>query len=173
MDTTVDTQTTDPAELPRRTPAEHVLARLRVIFPAVFRDPPVPLKTGVRREIVERLAGEFTEAEIAGALRSWTRWHDYQRALIAGGPRFALDGSEAGEVSPAHQQEARDLLSGMRRKRAAAPSAPPPPVSNSVAKMDTPPAAAAPPADPPPASGKSGRPILSLKTRQTADKAPS
>jgi sRNA-binding protein len=133
----------------------------------------VPLKTGIRHEIVEQLAGEFTEVEVASALRSWTRWHDYQRALVAGGPRFALDGSEAGEVSPAHQQEARDLLSGKtRRKRAAALSAPQPPVSKPVVEVDTSPNASAPPIETPPAVGKSGRPILSLKTHQVADKVP-
>jgi ProP effector len=131
----------------------HALALLRALFPSAFRDPPVPLKVGIDRDILERTAGDFTADEIKAALRLWTRRRPYRRVIAAGGPRYGLDGSIAGEVTAGEQKAAR---AGLTRKPRAKPA---------INSAPFPSPAATPPEPPPVRIGTSGRRILTLKPR--------
>ena len=99
--------------------AAHALARFRALFPAVFCDPPVPLKIGVHEELIALTAGEFMPDEIGAALRLWVRQPGYQKAVAAGGPRYGLDGSPAGAVADTEQAVAAKLVKQAERRQAA------------------------------------------------------
>jgi ProP effector len=67
------------------------------LAPDVFDiERPKPLAIGIDRELI---AFGMEQEAIGDALRWWTKRPGYFRALAAGGPRYALDGSEAGVVS--------------------------------------------------------------------------
>ena len=105
-----------------------IIDRLCELFPAVFnRQTPKPLKIGVGHELLA-LAGthpalrEVTRMDLRRALKVYTRAFRYRQALIAGGPRYNLDGQPAGEVTPEHQ-----ALAHAPRKKAAGQSSGPAP----------------------------------------------
>ena len=82
-----------------------LVVMLRAIAPSVFCIPPKPLAVGIHKQIEALVAGDFTAADVRKALRVWCRWKPYRAALIAGAPRYALDGTVAGEVSAEHAAE--------------------------------------------------------------------
>lgn len=120
-----------PAPAPRRpdtrdtTPRERrVLAALglfRECFPAVFRDPPVPLRVGIDKTLIALTEGEFAPDEIKAALRSWTRQRAYRRAIVPGAVRVDLDGQPAGVVGDG--EAPRSLASARNSGPIASPSA--------------------------------------------------
>jgi sRNA-binding protein len=80
----------------------------REVFPAVFKDPPVPLAIGVGAVLTDLTAGELAPWQVGAALRLWTRCSAYQQALaVADSIRFNLDGSLAGPVAEGHRAHAR------------------------------------------------------------------
>jgi hypothetical protein len=77
------------------------LAMLREQFPTVFdADHPRPLAIGVR----EPLAKLLSHRRAGVLLGWWCRRPEYIAAVAAGGARFNLDGSPAGEISEQHRQ---------------------------------------------------------------------
>jgi sRNA-binding protein len=88
----------------------HLLELLKAVAPVVFRIPPVPLAVGIRRQVLDLAGDEYTWNEVAAVLRRWTGRYDYVVAIAAGGQRFNIDGTPAGEVMPEHQQFARAQL---------------------------------------------------------------
>jgi sRNA-binding protein len=89
---------------------DHLLELLKAVTPEVFRIPPVPLAVGIRRQVLDLAGDEVPWNDIAAVLRRWASRYDYIAAIAAGGQRFNLDGSHAGEVTPEHQQFARAQL---------------------------------------------------------------
>jgi ProP effector len=76
-------------------PVSATLKRLREHYSifAQFK----PLKLGIHKDLLERQFA--TLQELRPALTRHTSDSRYLRAVAAGGPRFALDGTEVGEVS--------------------------------------------------------------------------
>ena len=70
---------------------------------------PAPLKVGIREDVATRYPAA-DPATIARWLRGWTGTEQYRRAIAAGGPRFDLDGNEAGEITDSEMKGARVRL---------------------------------------------------------------
>jgi hypothetical protein len=90
-----------------------IIDRLCELFPTCFaRTAPKPLRIGLGAEAMA-LAGvhpaltDLTRTMIRRALKVYTNSFAYRRALVAGGPRYGLDGQPAGEVTPDQQAFAK------------------------------------------------------------------
>ena len=82
------------------------LARLVELFPVVFDvDAPRPLAIGCNRQLRAALAIPWSQVD--AVLWWWTRRPEYHAAVAAGGPRYSLDGSEAGVVVEEHRAMAQ------------------------------------------------------------------
>ncbi len=99
-----------------------ILDRLCQLFPACFnRLAPKPLRIGLGEELMA-LAGvhpalaDLTRTQIRRAIKFYTSFPAYRKALAKGGPRYDLEGQAAGEVTPEQQAFAK----APRPKRAAA-----------------------------------------------------
>jgi sRNA-binding protein len=93
-------------------------------WPDVFSTPPRPLAIGIHHAI--RAATNNPPQTIALALHDWTTRTSYRAALVAGGPRYDLDGMAVGEVSAEQRATAAVLLAkrnGARRRRPSPASA--------------------------------------------------
>jgi len=103
-------------------------------FPQVFTargTPPLPLRTGVAEEIFEIMTLEGVEPRFLRIfLAGWTRRAEYQTALVAGGPRYGLDGQAVGEVTPEEQATAAERLAANPPKPPK--QAPPPPTERAL-----------------------------------------
>ena len=104
-----------------------ILDRLCRAFPACFdRSASKPLKIGLGEELMA-LAGvhpalaDLARTRIRRALKFYTGFPAYRRALAKGGSRYGLDGQPAGEVTPEQQVIARTP----RKKSPASPAAGP------------------------------------------------
>ena len=74
-----------------------VLSDISGRYPATFCDPPVPLKIGIREDILSFAADiAVSKNQTRKALRIWTRRSEYQAQLIAGSPRYGLTGQPEG-----------------------------------------------------------------------------
>lgn len=156
-----------------------LLAELRTRFPILAE--PKPLKLGVHKDIRAALGGEVAGVRINRALHQHIATNAYQRALAVGGSRYALDGSVCGEVTEEDQTRAKEVLAGraalpsVKKKKPKKPKPPPDPANPDAAQAKPPkkkakaePKAApvaAPVETPPPAIGKTGKPILKLKSK--------
>lgn len=101
-----------------------LLADLRERYPAAFRTPPVPLAIGTDHALREALSGSGYGDEVRStALAIWCSQPEYHRAVAAGGPRYALDGTVAGEVSESQAEHARRRLEKAVPLHAAQPEA--------------------------------------------------
>lgn len=91
---------------------------LRKRYPAVMNlSAPKPLAVGTTRVVVRGELGY--PQKIAGIVMStWTGRPAYLEALIAGGKRYNLDGSEAGEITEADIADARIRLAAKLAKHA-------------------------------------------------------
>jgi sRNA-binding protein len=98
--------------------ALQTLAVVAELFSAAFVaerwKPHKPLKIGIHQDLVDR------GVPLPGECRAVFRWYClrliYQRALAAGGPRFDLDGSVAGEVTPDEIAQARAAVARIEAK---------------------------------------------------------
>src|SRR5262245_23084069 len=98
-----------------------LLKGFRVRWPAAFPNdwPEVkPLMRGVHQEIAKHLTGTSLSL-IKRTIVLFQRQSSgaYWRAVIKGGPRYALDGSPCGEVTPQEQEHARQTLAALARQR--------------------------------------------------------
>jgi ProQ/FINO family len=72
------------------------LAECRRRFPAVFdANSPLPLAIGIHKPLGELIGGNRAKF----LLEWWTSWPAYVAAIAAGGCRYNLDGSEAGQIT--------------------------------------------------------------------------
>jgi hypothetical protein len=93
-----------PAEAARIAQRVADLALCRERFPAVFDlARPVPLAIGVHKT----LAAILSHVRAKYLVIWWTRHPAYVAAVAAGGSRYNLDGTEAGEISEEHRAVAR------------------------------------------------------------------
>jgi hypothetical protein len=90
-----------------------LIDRLCEIFPALFnREAPKPLKIGLGPELINLAGGahpalvDVTDLQMRQALQVYVEAPAYQQALVAGGPRYDLDGQPSGVVKPAQQARA-------------------------------------------------------------------
>jgi ProP effector len=90
----------------KQNPVSATLKRLREHYPifAQFK----PLKLGIHKDLLERQFA--TLQELRPALTRHTSDSRYLRAIAAGGPRFALDGGAAGEVSEEEKSVASNWI---------------------------------------------------------------
>jgi ProP effector len=86
------------------------VAALAERFPVVFgdADKPAPLAIGCANAVRAALA--MTWSQSGDLMHWWTHRPAYYQALIAGGPRYNLDGTVDGEVTPHQQAHATKAL---------------------------------------------------------------
>jgi sRNA-binding protein len=127
-----------------------VLKQLMDRWPQTFSAYPLPVRplaTGIGRVIAAQLP-EVSKSVVHQAIAFWQRQRKtaYLQMLIAGGPRYDLDGNPHGEVTPEQQQQAREALvawqANRQEKRRVAPQQPraftSPSESNDGPPQDTP-----------------------------------
>ncbi len=125
-----ETLPTQPNRRQRKAQAPRALLEvLRARWPAAFPYDPRrvrPLMRGVHRDIAQRLPGTgLWLIKRAIILFQAVSGGAYWRAVLKGGPRYALDGSSCGEVTPHEQEHAWQTLAlgkkhPVARRRAAA-----------------------------------------------------
>lgn len=96
-----------------------ILRLLRYRYPVIAEFK--PLRIGIYHE-VRAVCPEAPARVVQAALHHHTTKSPYLRAIVAGGPRYALDGSENGIVIEHHQELAKQELA----KREPPPPTPPP-----------------------------------------------
>jgi sRNA-binding protein len=102
---------------------------LRTRWPLVFPENPRkirPFMRGIHREIAALLPGTgLWLIKRAIVLFQNLNGDMYWQAVLKGGPRYALDGSPRGEVTPREQEHARQALAALaettRDQKAATP----------------------------------------------------
>lgn len=127
----------DPAVVAARRAAriatiQAVLKELMDRWPQTFSAHPLPVRplaTGIGQVIAAQLP-EVSKSVVYQAIAFWQRQRKtaYLQMLIAGGPRYNLDGNPQGEVTPEQQQQAREALvawqANRQEKRRVAPQQP-------------------------------------------------
>ena len=121
---TLQSEATAPRPNRRQRKAEaprELLEVLRTHWPAVFphdRRSLRPLMRGVHKEIARLLPGTALWV-IKRALILFQRLSGdaYWQAVLKGGPRYGLDGSPCGEVTPREQEHARQTLATLAQRR--------------------------------------------------------
>jgi ProP effector len=93
--------------------------QLRKLFPALFGNPPKPLKLQIQHDIQARAPGVFSKKALSAFFRRYTGSHSYLNAVAHGKNRFDLDGAPAGELSAEHRQVAVDELARRRANHTA------------------------------------------------------
>jgi hypothetical protein len=88
-------------------------AELRTRFSVVF-DPDRPLPLALRVHHQLRAALGAPRSQVIDLLEWWTAQPSYIAAIAAGGMRWNLDGSEAGEISDEHRAHAEKQLKATR-----------------------------------------------------------
>jgi ProP effector len=116
----------DPAVVAARRAAriatiQTVLKQLMDRWPQTFSAHPVPVRplaTGIGQIIAAQLP-EVSKSVVHQAIAFWQRQRKtaYLQMLIAGGPRYDLDGNPHGEVTPEQQQQAREALVAWQANR--------------------------------------------------------
>jgi ProP effector len=91
-----------------------VLKEVMDRWPQTFSPHPLPVRplaTGIGKVIAEQLP-EVPKTLVHQAIAVWQRQRktSYLQALIAGGPRYDLDGKLHGEVTPEQQERAQKEL---------------------------------------------------------------
>ena len=111
-------QTADTAAQPEgqaaRTAQEDCGPQLKKLFPALFSNPPKPLKLRIQADIQARSPGLFTKPQLSAFLRRYTGSHAYLNALVKATHRFDLDGNPGDELSDEHRTAAGEELARRR-----------------------------------------------------------
>jgi ProP effector len=78
-----------------------------------------PLAKGIHREIAAHLPGtSLSLIKRTIVLFQRLSGGEYWRAVLKGGPRYALDGSPCGEVTPHEQEHAQQTLAAWKKRYA-------------------------------------------------------
>ena len=88
--------------------------QLKQLYPALFSNPPKPLKLRIQADIQARSPGLFTKPQLSAFLRRYTGGHGYLNAIVKATHRFDLDGNPGDELSDEHRQAAVDELARRR-----------------------------------------------------------
>jgi ProP effector len=98
------------------------VALLAEAFPkcfSVFEQRRKPLKVGIHKDLLARLDGALTEIELRQVLGAYTANGGYRIRLLAGVPRFDLDGEVVGAVTGDEESDARRKIAAAAAKVAA------------------------------------------------------
>jgi sRNA-binding protein len=105
----------DPAALKK---IDAMIGALSELFPA-FRaqawEEHQPLTCGIDRQLVD--TGALSADEAGAVMHRYVRRRMYQVALAAGGPRYNLDGTIGGEVTPDQAQGALTMIAKIEARR--------------------------------------------------------
>jgi len=88
--------------------------QLKKLYPALFSNPPKPLKLRIQADIQSRTPGQFTKPQLSAFLRRYTGSHAYLNALVKATHRFDLDGNPGDELSDEHRNAAVEELARRR-----------------------------------------------------------
>jgi len=88
--------------------------QLKKLYPALFSNPPKPLKLRIQADIQARSPGLFTKPQLSAFLRRYTGSHAYLNALVKATHRFDLDGNAGDELSDEHRNAATEELARRR-----------------------------------------------------------
>ncbi|HHY5507661.1 TPA: ProQ/FINO family protein [Escherichia coli] len=108
----------------RRIPWQHMtkrqrknrrrINRLAEYWPELFGAETIkPLKTGIIRDVLEDAKSRelpIGHGVLRGALTSYIHTSRYLKAIVAGGPRYGLNGQPCGEVTEEDKSVASELL---------------------------------------------------------------
>ena len=103
-----------PAGQTARPAQEDCGPQLKKLYPALFSNPPKPLKLRIQADIQERSPGLFTKPQLSAFLRRYTGSHAYLNALVKATHRFDLDGNPGDELSDEHRNAATEELARRR-----------------------------------------------------------
>jgi len=103
-----------PAGQAARAPLEDCGPQLKKLYPALFSNPPKPLKLRIQADIQARTPGQFTKPQLSAFLRRYTGSHAYLNALVKATHRFDLDGNPGDELSDEHRNAALEELARRR-----------------------------------------------------------
>ncbi|HHY1107497.1 TPA: ProQ/FINO family protein [Escherichia coli] len=88
--------------------------RLAEYWPELFGAETIkPLKTGIIRDVLEDAKSRelpIGHGVLCGALTSYIHTTRYLKAIVAGGPRYGLNGQPCGEVTEEDKSVASELL---------------------------------------------------------------
>ena len=88
--------------------------QLKQLYPALFSNPPKPLKLRIQADIQARSPGMFTKPQLSAFLRRYTGSHGYLNAIVKATHRFDLDGNPGDELSDEHRAAATEELARRR-----------------------------------------------------------
>jgi sRNA-binding protein len=103
-----------PAGQAARAPLEDCGPQLKKLYPALFSNPPKPLKLRIQADIQARSPGQFTKPQLSAFLRRYTGSHAYLNALVKATHRFDLDGNPGDALSDEHRNAAVEELARRR-----------------------------------------------------------
>jgi len=103
-----------PAGQATRPALEDCGPQLKKLYPALFSNPPKPLKLRIQADIQARTPGQFTKPQLSAFLRRYTGSHAYLNALVKATHRFDLDGNPGDELSEEHRNAAVEELARRR-----------------------------------------------------------
>lgn len=103
-----------PAGQAGRPAPEDAGPQLKKLYPALFSNPPKPLKLRIQADIQARSPGQFTKPQLSAFLRRYTGSHAYLNALVKATHRFDLDGNPGDELSDEHRNAAVEELARRR-----------------------------------------------------------
>lgn len=83
---------------------------IRQRYPEVFGHDVKPFKIGIFNDLLEACKGQTDRKTVYLVVSTRASSREYLDAIIAGGARYALDGSVSGEVTEKEQQYARERL---------------------------------------------------------------
>jgi len=116
MDDTKPTRLSRSERKKRQEKLRHTGAKLRDEmvrrFPSIFVKKgghKKPLKIGLSEDLISACE-DIKPWKVKAFLIDYTHGPRYLLAVASGGPRYALDGSECGEVTKAHQEFALSLI---------------------------------------------------------------
>lgn len=97
------------------------IKRLAEMWPSLFGTENIrPLKVGIFDDMMQDIAAReltYGRGALKATLANLAHSPRYYRALVAGGPRYDLNGQPCGEVTPEEQQNARDALEALKAGR--------------------------------------------------------
>jgi len=104
----------EPAAQGAQPAQEDAGPQLKKLYPALFSNPPKPLKLRIQADIQARTPGQFTKPQLSAFLRRYTGSHAYLNALVKATHRFDLDGNPGDELSDEHRNAAVEELARRR-----------------------------------------------------------
>jgi len=107
-------ETAEPAGTAARPAQEDCGPQLRKLYPALFSNPPKPIKLRIQADIQARSPGLFTKPQLSAFLRRYTGSHAYLNALVKATHRYDLDGAPGDELSDEHRVAANEELARRR-----------------------------------------------------------